>query len=96
MAGITHYERMRRQYGDEAVAMIHHIYNKTTRYFFKTELTMKTMDEYIDLMGGTKAYQPVRTYYIPLKLNAEEWEKEQYALANTDEPQKQKFHYGRA
>lgn len=91
MAGITTYERMRRQLGEGAIVMVHHIHNKYTKYFFKTEMTTKTMEEWIELMGGAKTYEPVRTYYIALKQNPEDWERQQHILAQTDEPQKQRF-----
>ena len=91
MAGITKYERMRRSYGEGSVAMIHHVCNKTTNYYFYSDLTMQTMDEFIKMMGNPKNYQPIRTYYIPLKENPEEWELAQYYHAQEDEPQKEKI-----
>ena len=86
--GLTKYERMRREYGEGSVAMIHHIRNKSTNYFFRTEMTMLTMDEFISNLGRADNYQPIRTYYIPLKENREEWEVAQYAFAQMYEPQK--------
>lgn len=91
MAGITYYERARREYGEGAIAMIHHIYNKWTGYAFRSDLTMKTMEEFINILGGSKNYVPIRTYYIPLKEFPQEWERAQYVAAQTEEPQKQKI-----
>lgn len=91
MAGITYYERARRKYGEGAIAMIHHVYNKWNGYAFHSELTMQTMEEFIDMMGEAKNYVPIRTYYIPLKEFPQEWERAQYVAAQVDEPQKQKI-----
>lgn len=96
MAGITKYERMRRQYGEGAIAMIHHAYNKWSNYAFHSDLTMQTMEEFLEALGdgmkgGASNYVPIRTYYIPLKEFPAEWEKVQYHLAQIERPQDQKL-----
>ena len=96
MAGITYYERMRRQYGEGAILMVHHFYNKYSGCFFRSDLTTETMDEFLTALaegfkGGASNYVPVRTYYVPLKEYPREWERAQYYHAQSDEPQKDKF-----
>ena len=91
MAGITKYERMRRKYGEGAIAMIHHAQNVWNGYAFQSDLTMQTMEEFIGVMGGKQNYAPIRTYYIPLKACPAEWELAQYYHAQADEPKKDKI-----
>jgi len=93
MAGITKYERLRRRYGEGAILMVHHVRNKWNNYFFHSDLTTQTMEQFIASMGGIENYEPVRTYYVPLKENPAEWEQAQYSHAQTDEPQKDKIEW---
>ena len=93
MAGITKYERLRRQYGEGAILMVHHVRNKWSNYFFHSDLTTMTMEQFIASMGKIENYEPIRTYYVPLKEYQEEWEKAQYFHAQVDEPQKDKIEW---
>ena len=86
MAGITKYERLRRQYGEGAILMVHHVRNKWSNYFFRSDLTTQTMEQ-------IENYEPIRTYYVPLKEYQEEWERAQYYHAQEDEPQKDKVEW---
>lgn len=90
MGGITYYERARREYGEGAVLMIHHVYNKWTGYDFRSELTTMTMEQFIEATGGAKTYAPLRTYYIPLKEYPTDWERAQYVAAQVERPRHQK------
>ena len=96
MAGITKYERMRREHGEGSIAMIHHAYNKWSGHAFCSDLTMQTMEQFLTALGsgmkgGASNYVPIRTYYVPLKASPAEWERAQYIAGQVDQPQKQKI-----
>ena len=93
MAGLTKYERLRRQYGEGAILMVHHVRNKWSNYFFRSEITALTMEQFIAALGKAENYEPIRTYYISLKEFRQDWEHAQLFHAETDQPQKDKIQW---